>query len=122
MLDWWYMAADILLPFQWAQHLFMKNALTTGATWNSDHNGNSSGAPVVVRFKFTCANANATISVNGNNFINVYKITLQPQIGILTIFQNAGTAVDFYYAKGIGLVNISDPTVGDQAIRYWQVF
>lgn len=27
MLDWWYQLVDALLPFQWAQHLFMKNAL-----------------------------------------------------------------------------------------------
>lgn len=27
MLDWWYSAIDAVLPFQWAGHLFMKNAL-----------------------------------------------------------------------------------------------
>lgn len=27
MLDWWYITVDILLPFQWMSHIFMKNAL-----------------------------------------------------------------------------------------------
>lgn len=27
MLDWWYIVVDILLPFHWMSHLFMKNAL-----------------------------------------------------------------------------------------------
>ena len=27
MLDFWYKIVDILLPFQWAEHIFMKNAL-----------------------------------------------------------------------------------------------
>ncbi len=27
MLDWWYILIDFILPFQWTEHLFMKNAL-----------------------------------------------------------------------------------------------
>lgn len=27
MLDWWYIIVDILLPFHWMSHIFMKNAL-----------------------------------------------------------------------------------------------
>jgi hypothetical protein len=100
--------------------LFLKNSLTTGATWNSDFNASFSGVPVTVRFKFTCANASASVTANGNTFSNVYQVTLVIQLGVGGSFQDLSTQ-DFYYAKGVGLIKISDPVNGDQVIRNWQV-
>lgn len=102
--------------------LFLKNNLTTGAIWNSDFNATASGVPITVRFNFTCTNASATLSVNGNTFTNVYQITLQAQIGTGGVFSNTGNPSDFYYAKGVGLIKIPDPLNGNKVIRYWQVF
>lgn len=103
--------------------LFLKSSLTTGATWNSDFNATFNGIPVVFRFKYTCTNASAVKTVNGQNFTNLYQITLVLQLGMAGSFQDVSTGVDFYYAKGIGLIQIADPASGDeQNIRYWKVF
>jgi hypothetical protein len=100
--------------------LFLKNVLTTGATWNSDHAGNVGGFPVTLRFKFTCLDGNLTTTVNGKSFTNVYKVELQPQLGTGATFTNATTPSQFYYSKGIGLIWLSTP-VDDQKIRFWNV-
>lgn len=102
--------------------LFLKNSLTTNATWNSDFNGKVQGQNVTVRFKFTCANANASLTANGVNYTNVYHITSVIQAGAAGIFNDISTPQDFYYAKGIGLIKISDQFFGDQVIRYYKVF
>jgi hypothetical protein len=115
-------AASGLTFTQGLDVLFLKNTLTTGATWNSDHLGTFSGLPTTLRFKYTCANANTTVTVNGKTFTNVYKVTLQIQIGIAGTYTDNGGPIDFYYAKGIGQVKIGDPTNGDLDIRYYQVF
>lgn len=101
--------------------LFMKNTLATGNTWNSDFNATLSGFPVVVRFKFTCVNANATVTANGKTFNNVYQVQMIPQVGAAGSFQDLDTPQNFYYAKGIGQIKVSDQTGDMQVIRYWQV-
>lgn len=102
--------------------LFLKETLTTGATWNSDHAGSLSGVPVVLRFKFTVVNSNATLTVGTNNFTNVYQIRMTVELGVGGTFQDAGAdPVTSYYARGIGQVKVTDGTF-TQDIRYWQVF
>jgi hypothetical protein len=116
---------DPTFPITFAQAgldiLFLKQTLTTGQTWNSDFNGTATGIPVVLRFNFTCVDANATITVNGQSFTNVYKITELPQLGVGGTFSDISTSVDFYYAKGIGLIRVDDQG-SFQDIRHWVVF
>jgi hypothetical protein len=100
--------------------LFLKNSLATGATWNSDFSAKFQGQAVTVRFKFTCTNANATVTANGKTFSNVYQISSVIQIGLGT-FNDISTPQTIFYAKGIGLVKASDPSFGDQVIRYYNV-
>jgi hypothetical protein len=102
--------------------LFLKNSLTTGATWNSDFNATLSGFPVTVRFKSTCTNANASVTVNGVSYTNVYQISSVVQIGTAGTFTDIFSLPDSYYAKGVGLIEASDPFLGDQVIRYYKVF
>ena len=103
-----------------ADVLFMKNSLTTGATWNSDHNGTASGFPVTVRFKFTAVNANATVTVGSNTFTNVYQVQILLQLGTAGVFQDMSTPVDLYFAKGVGLIR-TDDGMDVMDIRYWHI-
>lgn len=98
--------------------LMLKNSLTTGATWNVDITGTVAGFSTVYRLQFTCVDANATISINGTNFTNVYHLTQKEQMGAGGVFSDIGTATDLYYAKGVGPVKMSDPT-GSQDIMHW---
>jgi len=101
--------------------LFLKQTLTTGQTWNSDHAGTLSGAPVTLRFAFTCVDANATVTVHGQTFANVYKIRQIAQLGVGGSFSDVGTSVDIYYAKGVGQIRVDDQ--GDfQDILHYVVF
>jgi len=102
--------------------LFLKNSLTTGATWNADFSAKFQGQPVTVRFKFTCTNANTSVAANGKTYTNVYHITSLVQVGLVGNFSDISTPQDIYYAKGVGLVKASDPSFGDQVIRYYKVF
>lgn len=115
---------DIISPFTFsgsgADVLFMKNTLTSGATWNSDHAVTASGFPFTFRFKFTCTNANATVVVNGKTFTNVYVVQSLAQAGSAGVFSDLGTPIDFLYAKGIGLIKFDDGFF-EQDIRFWQI-
>lgn len=102
--------------------LFLKNSLTTGATWNSDFNATLSGFPVTVRFKSTCTNANASVTANGVSYTNLYQISTTMQIGAAGTFSDLYPFPDSFYAKGVGLIQASDPFLGDQVIRYYKVF
>lgn len=102
--------------------LFLKNSLATNNTWNSDINATLAGAPVVVRLKFTCANSNASLTANGVNYTNVYQITAVAQLGIAGNFTDISIPKESYYAKGIGLIEVSDGFSDDQVIRYYKVF
>lgn len=101
--------------------LFLKDALTTGAVFNSDHQAMLLGQPVTIRFNNTVVDANASITVNGKTFTNVYKIELKVQLGSGGVFQDISLApLDYYYAKDIGLIKITDGT-NSQDIRYWKI-
>ncbi|MDQ6609345.1 MAG: hypothetical protein M3Y85_05950 [Bacteroidota bacterium] len=100
---------------------FLRNVLTTGQTWNSpDINATYQGSPIVLRFKYTCLSAAATVVVNGKTFTNAYKIEEIFQVGRGGIFTPQGTTT-LYYVKGVGLVQTIYDT-GSDNIRYWQVF
>lgn len=100
--------------------LFLKNTLATGNTWNADFNGTFNGMPTTLRFKFTCTNGNASVTVNGKNFTNVYQVKLQLQLSVGGVFLDAGDPLDYFYAKGIGQIRLTDGT-DFQDIRSWVV-
>ena len=101
--------------------LFLKNSLTNGATWNSDFSTTVSGMAATLRFKFSCINNSASITANGKNFSNVYHIRMEIQIGALGTFAPIASPTDFYYAKGIGQIKVSDQGGDFEVIRYWKV-
>lgn len=101
--------------------LFLKNSITTGTGWVSDFNAKFQGQNVTVRFKFTCANANTSVTAMGVTYTNVYQITSVIQVGAFGLFNDISNAADFYYAKGVGLIKISDSLNGDQIIRSYKV-
>lgn len=107
--------------------LFLKENLTTGATWNSsEYTGSMSGTNIKLRYSFACTDANATVTVGGKSFTGVYKITMKPQISTAgSPFTDEGSVWEFWYANNIGLikVNVGDGTtsVFTTDIRYWNV-
>lgn len=102
--------------------LFLKNSLSNGATWNTDFMITFNSAPTTLRFKYTCVEANATVTVAGKTFTNVYRVKFNFQIQSPAGFVDAGSAIEYYYARGIGLVWVDYPTgFDDQTVRFWQV-
>jgi hypothetical protein len=107
--------------------LFLKENLTTGATWNStEWSGTENGVAKKLRYSFTCTDANASFTVGGKSFTNVYKITFKPQVSTSGgAFTDEALTWTAYYAKGIGLIYLKGtvPTFGDYivSIRNWQV-
>ena len=71
---------------------FLKNVLATNDTWNADFPATAGPLPVTIRFKFTCINANTTVSVNGNNFTNVYQVRMIVQLGTAGTFSDPASA------------------------------
>ena len=109
--------------------LFLKEGLTTSQTWESAvFNGTFSSVPASLKYTFTCTNANATATINGNNFTNVYKIAWKPQINIGgTGYMDEFLSFESWYAKGVGLIyfKVNDLTGGpssDINIQNWKVF
>ncbi|HEX6334956.1 MAG TPA: hypothetical protein VFZ78_12060 [Flavisolibacter sp.] len=102
--------------------LFLKNTLTTGEVFNSDHAGTLSGVPATLRFNNTVINSNLSMTVNGKNFSNVYHIETKIQFGAGGIYQDVPTMPVFtlYFAKGIGLIKSID--FAESHIRNWQIF
>jgi hypothetical protein len=86
--------------------LFLKEGLTTGATWNSaEWTGTDSLGSVKLRYVFNCTDANATVTHNGKQFTNVYKVSMKSQISRGGgAFVDEGLVWQFQYARGVGLV------------------
>lgn len=108
--------------------LFLKEGLTTNQTWTSAvFSGNVNSQPQSLRYTFTCLDANATVSVNGKTYSNVYKVKMQPQTS-----NNGGTtwtsetlSWEVWYAKGVGMVQ-QKASVGANSVtislRFFRVF
>lgn len=108
--------------------LFLKEGLTTNATWNSaEYTGTENGVTKKLRYSFTCTDANASnVVINGKTFNNVYKITFKPQVSTGGgSFTDEGLVWEAFYAQGVGLIHLKG-TFGAQTlqynIRYYQVF
>ncbi|MGZ3849615.1 MAG: hypothetical protein ACXVKI_10765 [Flavisolibacter sp.] len=112
----------IVFPQAGLDVLFLKDALSTGAVFTSDHPGVLGGTtPVTIRFVNTVMDANAAVTINGQNFTNVYKIELKIQAGVAGSFQDISLVpLLYYFARDIGLVRITDGT-DYQDIRHWKI-
>ena len=87
---------------------FLKDNLVSGQTWYSDEfiGPASFGQTIFLRYFFTCDDANATVTLNGRTFTNVYKISMRPQIRSATTYpyNSTGELRLLYYAKDVGLI------------------
>lgn len=96
------------LPAIKADIPFLREYLVTGATWKSDEFIGTAtfGQTLFLQYNFSCEDANATVTINGKTFSNVYKITMLPQIrsAITYPYSSTGEIRDFYFAKDIGLI------------------
>lgn len=106
--------------------LFLKEGLTSGQTWSSAvYTGTVQGQATKIRYDYTCTNNNATITLNGKTYTNVYQVTLNVMVDDGTGFAPDITWTN-YYAQGIGWIYQKyDDNQGssyDLPIRYYQVF
>jgi len=108
---------------------FMKENLNTGDTWISPtYDGTASfGQIILLRYAYACSNASGVVTLNGKTFVNVYMITLQPQIA--SVGHSFGPTSEYfylYYAKGIGLIYAKKTYLGftqsEIRIRRWSVY
>lgn len=107
---------------------FLKENLATGDSWQSDEFSGvaSFGQIILLRYQFRCTNANATVTINGNAFSNVYKMEMRPQItSVSNPFADTGEIYTYYYAKGVGMVYFKRTrdgfTSSELLIRSWLV-
>lgn len=93
---------------QAAPILFLKEGLTSGATWNSaEYSGSASGQQIKLRYAFSCTDANATATINGVTYTNIYKVKMKPQVAVAIApnsFSDTGEEIERWYAKGVGLI------------------
>ncbi len=108
---------------------FLKENLVTGFTWQSPEyiDTSSDGNIISLKYAYSCIDANATITIGGKAFANVYKIKMLPSVKLAGggyIFTNE--AYLFCYAKGIGLIYLKKTLGGftqqELQIRNWQVY
>ncbi len=107
--------------------LFLKEGTTTGATWNSaEFTGLVSGQPAKLKYVFNVTNANATVTVNGKSFANVYQISYKSQVSLMGApYVDEGLVWTVYYAKGIGMIYTKAAAGGNTSefnIRNYQIF
>ena len=107
--------------------LFLKEGLTNNTTWlSSEFSGTVNNVATKLRYSFTCNDANASITVNGKTFTNVYKITWKSQVSTGGgAFTDEGLTWLSYYAQGVGLVDMNltyGTSTAEYKIRYYKVF
>jgi hypothetical protein len=107
---------------------FLKENLSTGDSWQSAEFSDTAsfGQVILLRYQFSCMDANATVTINGNAFINVYKMVMKPQIAsVSNPYGYTGEIYTYYYAKGVGIVYAKKTrdgfTLSELALRSWLV-
>ncbi len=108
---------------------FLREYLNTGDTWSSDeYIGTATfGQQIFIRYDFTCINSNASVTVGGKTFTNVYQVALRPKIKSATTYPYNSTSeyTETWYAKGIGMIYTkkinNNFTIFEYSIRNWQV-
>ena len=86
---------------------FLRENISTGNTWNSpEYSGNASfGQLINLQYRFFCLDANATVTINGIAYSNVYKIMMMPYIQAPpNNWGSTNETYEYYYAKGVGLI------------------
>lgn len=129
-----YAAADkYTTSFQYNKQInvdlpFLKENLTTGDSWESVEYTDTAtfGQVIILKYIYACTDANATVTLNGKAFTNVYKITQRSMLRSLSgDFGYANGEYLYYYAKGIGLIYLKKTSTGflqaELQIRNWQV-
>jgi hypothetical protein len=95
-------------PTLYDDMLFLKEDCHTGETWYSNtYSGRTSlGAQILVlRYRFHCIEADATVTINGKTYLHVIKMEMMPEVA--DSGQNpipTGEVHTSYYAKGVGLI------------------
>jgi hypothetical protein len=106
--------------------LFLKEGLTTGATWSSPvYTGTENGANRKIRYDFNCISNNASVTLNAKTYNNVYQVGLKVMVD-----EGSGFVIDVtytnYYAQGIGWIyqkiDYGGGSVFEFQIRNYQVF
>ena len=118
------------LPVITADFPFLREYLSKGDTWMSDEyiGPSNFGQTIFLRYDFTCTDANATVTIKGKTFVNVYKIVMMPKLKSATTYPYASTSerYDLYYAKGVGLIYskivVNSFTTKEKQIRGWLVY
>lgn len=108
----------------------LREYLKTGDTWISDEyiGPTDFNQTIYYRLDFSCLDADATVTINGKNFIHVYKILLMPKIksAMTYPYNSTGEKLEYWYAKGVGLIYAKTTnnnfTLSEKQIRNWQVF
>jgi hypothetical protein len=113
---------------QYGEILFLKENAANGTTWQSaEFTGLMSGQPSKLKYVFTIAQNNTTVTVNGVTYTNVIKVDWKIQVDNGSGYTD-DTIMESWYAKGIGQVKFRRYDAlapGDELldnIRYYQVF
>jgi hypothetical protein len=112
---------------QYGEILFLRTNLPAGATWlSAEFTGTVSGTSTKIRYNFTVTNPDATITLGGRTYNNVYQVSMKPQQLTGSTWTDVGETWLFYYAKGVGLIyeknSIGTGTVDEYQLRNWKVF
>jgi hypothetical protein len=107
--------------------LMMKEGLNTNDTWTSpEYTGTDGGVPTKLKYIFTCTNNNATVTLNGRTYTNVYIVITQPQVSVNNgPYGNDVITMTNYYAQGVGWIYQKITYQGTDFVisgRYNQVF
>jgi hypothetical protein len=107
---------------------FLKENLASNAKWSSPEyvDTASDGNVFTIRYDFTCTNADATTTLSGKAFTNIFEITMLPLVKLSgQSFNYTGEQYLFYYAKGVGLIYMKKTLSGfiqtEWRIRNWRV-
>jgi hypothetical protein len=108
--------------------LFLSQLLNTGDAWQTEEFSGLAtfGQVIKLRYQFACVDANATVTVNGIAFSNVYKVVMKPEISSeFAGYGYTGEIYTYYYAKGIGIIYAKETrngfTLYELLLRHWQV-
>ena len=113
-----------------ANILFLKENLSTDSSWVSDEYigpATINQQAIFIQYKFTCKDANATVTLNGKTFAHVYIIELKPQVrsAVTYPYSSTGEIKTIYYAKGVGIIYsktiVNAYIFQERQIRNWQV-
>jgi hypothetical protein len=132
LADWYTGAVSFTTPVI-ADINFLKQNLTTNFTWETpEYSGTEKNlnVPLKLKYVFKCTDANATVTVNGKSYSNVYKVAWKPQVklGPAPAYVDEAVAMETWYAKGVGIVywKFTDPpgttTYFELNMRNYKVF